>query len=292
MATATVKAMKKYPGNTFYQIYLDGRYTEKLFGILNKFTYNFPQKKIDKIIAMIKIDAPDQDKNITNYFDKLITNYDNNNKNIMNNTKRVNRISNIIYDFYKLSKIRRNIGSYLDIGSNTGAITKKLSELLHVSNIPCAIDIKSFNHKEIIPVEGINFSYYDGINIPYEDNYFDLVSCFMVLHHVEYLDQLVIEINRVIKKNGFLLLKEHASPNIYMDYVIYIEHMLYSIKSENVGYDDFVSDYYQKTYSINGMVEYLEKFGFEPQFISNKKFDSKHHANNPDNTYYSIYKKI
>ena len=44
--------------------------------------------------------------------------------------------------------------------------------------------------------------YFDGINIPYEDNMFDGVLCTQVLEHVENLDLLLAECNRVIKLGG------------------------------------------------------------------------------------------
>ena len=50
-----------------------------------------------------------------------------------------------------------------------------------------------------------NVSTYDGINIPFEDNYFDVVYSNQVFEHVRYPDKLAIDIARVLKPNGILI---------------------------------------------------------------------------------------
>jgi SAM-dependent methyltransferase len=47
---------------------------------------------------------------------------------------------------------------------------------------------------------------YDGKNIPFEDATFDVVLCTEVLEHVEQPQLFLTEINRVMKKNGILIL--------------------------------------------------------------------------------------
>lgn len=60
--------------------------------------------------------------------------------------------------------------------------------------------------------------YFDGINIPYENCKFDGILCTQVLEHVENLDSLMAECNRVLKIGGKLVVsvpfmyKEHEQP--------------------------------------------------------------------------------
>lgn len=53
-------------------------------------------------------------------------------------------------------------------------------------------------------------------DLPYVDNFFDLIICTDVLEHVLHLDQVIHEISRVLKKNGILIarvpLNENLSP--------------------------------------------------------------------------------
>ena len=55
------------------------------------------------------------------------------------------------------------------------------------------IDIQSFHNQEIEPVPGFIYASYDGYKIPYPDNTFDLITCSMVLHHVQYPNILINE---------------------------------------------------------------------------------------------------
>lgn len=63
--------------------------------------------------------------------------------------------------------------------------------------------------------------FFDGINIPYNDNMFDGLLCTQVLEHVENLDLLLAECNRVIKVGGSFvatvpfLYREHEQPYDY-----------------------------------------------------------------------------
>jgi len=60
--------------------------------------------------------------------------------------------------------------------------------------------------------------YFDGISIPYEDDTFDGIICTQVLEHVEQLDLLLRECNRVLKLKGVFLIsvpflfREHEQP--------------------------------------------------------------------------------
>lgn len=48
--------------------------------------------------------------------------------------------------------------------------------------------------------------FYDGKNIPFEKDYFDCVLCTEVLEHVENPDLFLKEINRVLERDGILIL--------------------------------------------------------------------------------------
>lgn len=63
--------------------------------------------------------------------------------------------------------------------------------------------------------------FFDGINIPYENNSFDGVLCTQVLEHVENLEMLLAECNRVVKIGGCFIVsvpfmyREHEQPYDY-----------------------------------------------------------------------------
>ena len=66
--------------------------------------------------------------------------------------------------------------------------------------------------------------FYDGKKIPFEDNYFDSIFSTEVFEHVFNLEEILIELNRVLKPGGKLLFTcpfswiEHEAPNDYARY--------------------------------------------------------------------------
>lgn len=140
---------------------------------------------------------------------------------------------------YRISSIRKytsiidNIQptSYLDIGCFKGDITREIGAHFGLSKSQiCGIDIKQYQD-----IPDFTFDIYDGITIPYTNDSFDLITCFMVLHHVpsDNLVSLLSEIYRVMRPNGLLILREHdANPfdknNVYLLDVLheYYDHVL------------------------------------------------------------------
>lgn len=49
------------------------------------------------------------------------------------------------------------------------------------------------------------FSSFNGVDLPYSDNYFDLIYCHQVLEHVRYPDALIADALRVLKPNGLFV---------------------------------------------------------------------------------------
>lgn len=94
-----------------------------------------------------------------------------------------------------------------------------------------------FNCSEYIGVDYLNEGhsheneaidiYYDGKKIPLPNERFDAVLASEVFEHVFNLPEILGEINRVMKKDGFLLAtcpfvwKEHEVPNDYARYTLY-----------------------------------------------------------------------
>jgi SAM-dependent methyltransferase len=75
--------------------------------------------------------------------------------------------------------------------------------------------------------------YYDGKNIPFSDNQFDVVFSSEVFEHIFNLDEILMEIHRVIKVGGYLVITlpfvwdEHEIPYDFARYTSYgISHLL------------------------------------------------------------------
>ena len=51
----------------------------------------------------------------------------------------------------------------------------------------------------------VQFKTFDGINIPFADNHFDLIYCNQVLEHVRFPGKLLTDVCRVLKPKGYLV---------------------------------------------------------------------------------------
>jgi len=135
---------------------------------------------------------------------------------------------------------------------------------------------------------------YDGKNIPFKDNEFDIITIYMVLHHITNIDDILYLLNdakRVLKPNGVLLLREHDFNTEFDEYYIDFIHYYYEL-SFNA---DFNEKYY-KTYEKNYMSKYklreiLKKIGyvctdnnFKKQKVTIPKTTSR--------AYYTQYKNL
>jgi SAM-dependent methyltransferase len=109
----------------------------------------------------------------------------------------------------------------LDLGSGAGWLTGYLSNFDQVSMIYSLDSSKYFLHRmmpdilrimkgkkeKIIPVEAL-FS-----PLLLEDNSLDMVVASSVLHHADNLENLLKEINRVLKKDGHLIILNETPPS-------------------------------------------------------------------------------
>lgn len=274
--------MERYMLSKLYQ--KDKYHAKFLFELLGKFTRQLQKKEKHKIYNMII--NKNSDEEIIDFIGSvrpinIVKTYD--------TSKRAVRISNILCRF-----LPENLGikTYLDIGCNNGQITISFGNRLGLnsSNI-YGIDVETFSQQKIVPLSGFMYMNYDGLNIPFDSNSFDLVSCFMVLHHVEQLDKLLNEINRIIKPGGYFLIKEHNVFSECINWLVYIEHMMYDVLEYGIKYEQFVKTYFQYTYDKNSLAKKIENHGFRLIEISSSKFIRQHHKNNPTKNYYALYQK-
>lgn len=91
--------------------------------------------------------------------------------------------------------------------------------------------------------------FYDGKNIPFENNYFDAIFCSEVFEHLFEMDLILIELNRVLKPGGKILISTPFVWNLHeipVDFARYtpfgLKHMLeksgfeIKISEQNGGY--------------------------------------------------------
>lgn len=84
--------------------------------------------------------------------------------------------------------------------------------------------------------------FYDGKTLPFEDEYFDSIFTSEVFEHIFNLPESLLELNRVLKTNGLILITcpfaycEHEAPNDYARYTSFaMKYMLSSNGFEMVS---------------------------------------------------------
>jgi SAM-dependent methyltransferase len=126
-------------------------------------------------------------------------------------------------------------GNLLDFGCGSKPYRKYFQTKEYVG-----LDFEGEGHSHIN--EQIDI-FYDGKTIPFENNTFDSVFSSEVFEHVFNLPEILLEINRVMKKNGKLLITcpfiiaEHEAPNDFARYTSYgIAHLLTNHGFEIIEY--------------------------------------------------------
>lgn len=92
-------------------------------------------------------------------------------------------------------------GSVLDVGCGDGLLSSLLAAKVPNTEF-CGIDVLVRDQTHV-PVE-----YFDGVEIPYEDDSFDAVMLVDVLHHTDDPEALLREAKRVAREH--IILKDHS----------------------------------------------------------------------------------
>lgn len=166
-------------------------------------------------------------------------------------------------------------GKYLDIGCGTGKKTEIVGRNLGLNK--CDIygcDINSWsNFSGERNNENINYSRIKD-KLPYENEQFTLVSFFMVLHHVKYLDFIINEAKRVLKKGGILVIREHDCISKVYGKIIDCEHYLYSYLND-LKHDHTKNKIYGSYRSMQDWNSYLKSKGFKLLILNYDYYEGK-----------------
>ncbi len=84
----------------------------------------------------------------------------------------------------------------------------------------------------------------DANQLPYEDNFFDLVYCFGVIHHNPEPKEIIREIHRVLKPNGKVyMMLYHKDSLLYYFSIIYLRGIVKGGFSEGLTEEQLLSRY-------------------------------------------------
>jgi SAM-dependent methyltransferase len=139
-----------------------------------------------------------------------------------------------------LEGISRHVGNLKGVMLDFGCGSKPYKSLFNVTRY-VGLDFENPGHPHT--EEQIDF-FYDGKKIPFEDDYFDSVFTSEVFEHVFNLQEILPEINRVMKKGALILvtcpfaISEHEVP---IDFARYSSYGLKHIMQKN-GFEIVVQE--------------------------------------------------
>jgi ubiquinone/menaquinone biosynthesis C-methylase UbiE len=184
-----------------------------------------------------------------------------------------------INDILEILPRNLKINSYLDVGCSEGSITISLGRALNLEKHKIhGCDIKTIKSNEFMFTQIA-----ENGHLPYKNKSFDLISCFMVLHHIYEPKQTLHEIYRILKNGGYLLIREHDCKTKNMFMVFDIIHGLYSLSFKKED-PDFCKTYFAEYFTKNALIKMVENTGF--------KLIKTSYYSNLQEAYYCLFKKI
>jgi len=175
-------------------------------------------------------------------------------------------VKNIYWDRIKTAINFANLSDkqiLLDLGCNNGPLLKTIRKY----NKKCTcwgIDIEP--DIMTLDIENCKFKIADVKNLPFDDNYFDIIFALSTLEHIEDIDIAIKEIKRVLKPKGFVIL---SSPTESLFYRL-CRFLLFGVSKKNAlknkpGFRRDVDLHFQTAYGIekkfkeNGFTQILHK---------------------------------
>lgn len=109
--------------------------------------------------------------------------------------------------FRALSKMMEPVdGKILDIGCHSGLCTEKIISWTHPTEVH-GIDLSAKAiEKARKRIKNGKFIVGDAEKLPYDRNYFDAVYCIEMLEHVDFPDQVLRQIHRILKKGKYAVI--------------------------------------------------------------------------------------
>lgn len=156
---------------------------------------------------------------------------------------------------FDIAEVKPQNLDYLDFGSGTSVLSSAIGAAFRMHTF--ATDIECWHGDErISSFDNVTFEYLKNGKIPF-DKKFNIVSCLMVLHHIQDVDSVILDIKSHMHKNGLLILREHDTTSDDENNLVHIEHALHSCVLGTNTFETFEQEYIG---NYNTTLVWIKKF--------------------------------
>lgn len=249
---------------------------ETLLKLIKKILYSVNIKHNDIINI---INSNKTDKSIINGLIKLVKNPES----FYNSNYNIKKAHNKWKYFIKPNlpnNFEKKIKKIFDFGGNVGDFAYIYGQYLNLkkNNIFVA-DVDDWAGEKWEPRKDITWVHTNNLKkIP--SNKIDLITIQHVMHHINYKEfpKIIEEFNRMLTKNGVIVLYEHNTHNNNMSTIVDLEHLLFDVvAAKKTTYSNFLKTNYMEYFKINQWKKIFSKY-----FKSYKIIE----LNNLDNSFY------
>lgn len=207
-------------------------------------------------------------------------------------------ISNIIKKYFPE---KNNELVIADIGGGEGNVIKFIGDNLNIpdKNLFC-IEQNEWSEKYAFE-NTINYIFWDNVNINLPENSVDICLLMVSMHHMSdtIINNVLTNINKLLKKDGIIIIKEHDALNTDVINVINWEHHLYHIMTvsneelTNEKLNSYLMAYIDNFKSKKTFDNIFNEHGFCGIEEMDRQFNPfiNHDELNSTNLYWKIYKK-
>lgn len=202
----------------------------------------------------------------------------NKNRNKQRFEDRFNHLKKILIDNgTNVEKISKKINTVVDIGAGNTQLTLEFCRKFNVNDVYvidryCEERFVDLREKE----DNFDIKYIQssGTYIGLKDNICDFLIAFVVIHHVDDIPNLILEIKRIVKPGGMVFVREHdVRTNRDVEYIDKV-HLKFG-EEHSSGKTNYISK--------EELISFFEYYGFV--LIGS----STYNCYNPQKLYHSLY---
>lgn len=173
----------------------------------------------------------------------------------------------IIQTYMKHASRNKSNSTILNIGCGTGGTIGMLEKFGRVDNVDASDDaiafVKKLGYRDITKVE--------DIDLPFQDESYDVVGAFDVLEHIEDHKSALIEWKRVLKDDGAIIITVPAYEWLWSEHDVSLHHRRrYTVKSLMTVAAEAGLRPERKSYAISFSLPLVAGFRYANKFLNRK----------------------